>query len=54
MSNAQEARSERLAVRLPPTLKEAVTELAVEDDVTLSKWIERAIRAEVERRKRAN
>ena len=54
MSNTQPARSERVAVRLTPELKAEIEALASEDDVTLSKWLERAAREAAERRRRAN
>jgi predicted HicB family RNase H-like nuclease len=54
MSNVQIARSERVALRLTPELKAQIEALAVEDDVTLSKWLERAAREAAEKRRRSN
>ena len=54
MSSLQNQRSERVALRLTPELKAEIEALAVEDDVTLSKWLERAAREAAERRRRAN
>jgi predicted HicB family RNase H-like nuclease len=54
MSNIQAQRSERVALRLTPELKAQIEELAAADDVTLSKWLERAAREAAERRRRAN
>lgn len=41
-----------VSLAVKPSLKQALRELATADDVTLSKWIERAIKAEIERRRR--
>lgn len=51
MSANVEQRSERVAVRLSPTMKEAVERMAADDDVTVSKLLERLVRAEAEKRK---
>jgi predicted HicB family RNase H-like nuclease len=51
MSSLGKSRSERVAVRLTPELKALIEELAEQDDVTLSKWLERAAREAVEKRK---
>lgn len=54
MSNLGTVRSERVAVRLSPELKAQIEELAAEDDVTMSKWMERVVREAAERRRKAN
>jgi predicted HicB family RNase H-like nuclease len=51
MSNVQSARSERVALRLTPELKARIEALAEQDDVTLSKWLERAAREAADKRK---
>ena len=51
MSNV-EPRSERVAFRVPASMKAALEERAAVDDVTLSKWLERLVRQELERPKR--
>lgn len=51
MSNVlEQPRSERVAVRISPGLKEIADEMAQEDDVTLSKLLERLLKAEAVRR----
>ena len=42
---------ERLHIRIPPDLKEVARELAEEDGRTLSNWMLRLIREEVERKR---
>lgn len=54
MSNLGTVRSERVAVRLTPELKAQIEELARADDVTISKWLERAAKDAAERKRRAN
>jgi hypothetical protein len=54
MSNIQAQRSERVALRLTPELKAQIEALARADDVTISKWLERAARDAAERKRMAN
>lgn len=42
---------ERLHIRIPPDLKEVAKELAEEDGRTLSNWMLRLIREEVEKKR---
>lgn len=50
MSNV-EPRSERVAFRVPASMKAALEERAAGADVTLSKWLERLVRRELEKPK---
>ncbi len=54
MSANVEPRSERVAVRLSPSMKEAIERMAADDDVTVSKLLERLVRAEAEKRGKPN
>jgi predicted HicB family RNase H-like nuclease len=47
-ARVEHKRSERVAVRLRPSLKEQAEQLAQNEDRTLSAWIERLIRNAVE------
>lgn len=40
----QEQKTDRIAVRIPPTLKECIEEMAREDDRTMSQFVERMLR----------
>lgn len=52
VSNKMEPRSERVAVRLRPSDKEAAEAMAREEKRTLSSWIEVAVSEAIERRRR--
>jgi hypothetical protein len=43
-----------VALRLSPDLKAQIEELAARDDVTLSKWLERAAKEAAEKRRKPN
>lgn len=54
MSSVENARSERVALRLTPELKALVDQFAAEDDVSLSKWMERVVKEAAQKRRKAN
>lgn len=54
MQTNVEQKSERLAIRIRPSIKEEAEALAASEERTLSSWIERAIRDAIERAKKSN
>jgi hypothetical protein len=54
VGRTREPRGVTVATCMSPDLKEQIEALAAEDDVSLSKWLERAAKEAAERRKRPN